>query len=72
MNKEQIIKRAESDGTKAAKAMFYRDYATSKSYYEDMLNLWRYYPEFSKEIRDTYDKAYKEEYSSYQRPMSYR
>lgn len=71
MNKDEIIKRAESDGTKSGKAMFYRDYSLSKSYHDDMVNLKRYYPEYAREIQETYDRAYKAEYASYKRPPAW-
>lgn len=65
MNEEQIIKRATTNGTKSAKAMYYRDYSLSKSYHNDTVNLKRYYPELSDKIQAAYDEAYKTEWNQY-------
>jgi TfoX/Sxy family transcriptional regulator of competence genes len=65
MNKEDIIKRAEFDGKNGAYAMYKKDYSASKSYYDNMISLWRYYPSFQNEIKAAYDKAYNTEYARY-------
>ena len=64
MTKQDVLIRARLDGVKSARALHIRDFSTSNSYHDDMVNLRKHYSMFSQEIQEAYDLGYKQEAQS--------